>query len=55
MSTTVGTAPLSTALGYVFQGANRALSGRPAALTGVVVLAVAGWSVASGRQILTLT
>ncbi|MGA4850935.1 sulfite exporter TauE/SafE family protein [Streptomyces sp. G5(2025)] len=46
----VGTAPLSAALGYVFQGASRALSGRLAALTGVVVLAVAGWTVASGLQ-----
>lgn len=46
----LGTAPLFTALGYVFRRTSRALSGRLAVLTGVVVLAVAAWTVASGVQ-----
>ncbi len=46
----VGTAPLFTALGYVFRRTSRALSGRLAVVTGVVVLAVAVWTGASGLQ-----
>jgi hypothetical protein len=52
VSTTVGTAPLSTALGYVFQGANRALSGSGKGATGADAPVRVD---ASGRQILTLT
>ncbi|MCX5302720.1 sulfite exporter TauE/SafE family protein [Streptomyces sp. NBC_00160] len=46
----VGTAPLFTALGYLFRRTSRALSGRLAVVTGVVVLAVALWTAASGLQ-----
>ncbi|MBT2395998.1 sulfite exporter TauE/SafE family protein [Streptomyces sp. ISL-100] len=46
----LGTAPLFAALGYVFRRTSRALSGQLAALTGVVVLAVAAWTMASGLQ-----
>ncbi|MCY0955151.1 sulfite exporter TauE/SafE family protein [Streptomyces sp. H27-S2] len=46
----VGTAPLFTALGYLFRRTSRALSRRLAVVTGVVVLAVAVWTAASGLQ-----
>jgi len=46
----LGTAPLFAALGYLFRRTSRALSGRLAVLTGVVVLAVAAWTVVSGVQ-----
>ncbi|KUL42555.1 sulfite exporter TauE/SafE family protein [Streptomyces regalis] len=46
----LGTAPLFAALGYVFRRTSRALSGQLASLTGVVVLAVAAWTVVSGLQ-----
>ncbi|WP_137990797.1 sulfite exporter TauE/SafE family protein [Streptomyces vilmorinianum] len=46
----IGTAPLFAALGYLFRRASRAVSEQLAALTGVVVLAVAVWTVASGLQ-----
>ncbi|WP_033309252.1 sulfite exporter TauE/SafE family protein [Streptomyces iakyrus] len=46
----LGTAPLFAALGYLFRRTSRALSGQLAALTGVVVLAVATWTVATGVQ-----
>ncbi|MFI1721942.1 sulfite exporter TauE/SafE family protein [Streptomyces sp. NPDC020489] len=46
----LGTAPLFAALGYLFRRTSRALSGRLAMLTGVVVLAVAAWTVVSGVQ-----
>ncbi|MBC9723925.1 sulfite exporter TauE/SafE family protein [Streptomyces sp. TRM68367] len=46
----LGTAPLFAVLGYLFRRTSRALSGRLAVLTGVVVLAVAAWTVASGIQ-----
>ncbi|MGW3935259.1 urease accessory protein UreH domain-containing protein [Streptomyces sp. NBC_00024] len=46
----LGTAPLFAVLGYLFRRTSRALSGRLAVLTGVVVLAVAAWTVASGVQ-----
>ncbi|WP_331753158.1 sulfite exporter TauE/SafE family protein (plasmid) [Streptomyces sp. NBC_00637] len=46
----IGTAPLFAALGYLFRRTSRALSGKLAVLTGVVVLGVAAWTVASGLQ-----
>ncbi|MFP1626484.1 sulfite exporter TauE/SafE family protein [Streptomyces sp. 5K101] len=46
----IGTAPLFTALGYLFRRTSRALSGQLAALTGVVVLAIAVWTMASALQ-----
>ncbi|MDT9691885.1 sulfite exporter TauE/SafE family protein [Streptomyces sp. P9(2023)] len=46
----LGTAPLFALLGYLFRRSTRALSGQLASLTGVVVLAVAVWTVASGLQ-----
>ncbi|MGW4233641.1 sulfite exporter TauE/SafE family protein [Streptomyces sp. NPDC004980] len=46
----IGTAPPLATLGYPFRRTSRAPSGQPAALTGVVVLAVAVWTVASGLQ-----
>ncbi|MBT2391590.1 sulfite exporter TauE/SafE family protein [Streptomyces sp. ISL-1] len=46
----LGTAPLFAALGYVFRRTSRALSGQLASLTGVVVLAVAVWTMASALQ-----
>ncbi|GAA3388948.1 sulfite exporter TauE/SafE family protein [Streptomyces roseoviridis] len=46
----IGTAPLFAVLGYLFRRSTRALSGQLASLTGVVVLAVAVWTVASGLQ-----
>ncbi|MGY5079160.1 urease accessory protein UreH domain-containing protein [Streptomyces nigrescens] len=46
----LGTAPLFAVLGYVFRRTSRALSGRLAALTGVVVLSVAVWTMASALQ-----
>ncbi|MGY5080912.1 urease accessory protein UreH domain-containing protein [Streptomyces nigrescens] len=46
----LGTAPLFAVLGYVFRHTSRALSGRLAALTGVVVLSIAVWTMASALQ-----
>lgn len=46
----LGTAPLFAALGYLFRRTSQALSGRLAALTGVVVLSVAVWTMASALQ-----
>ncbi len=46
----MGTAPLFAVLGYVFRRSSQALSGRLAALTGVVVLAVAVWTMGSALQ-----
>ncbi|MFI5520517.1 sulfite exporter TauE/SafE family protein [Streptomyces platensis] len=46
----LGTSPLFAALGYVFRRTGRARSGSLAALTGVVVLAVAVWTMASALQ-----
>ncbi|MEV6734801.1 MULTISPECIES: sulfite exporter TauE/SafE family protein [unclassified Streptomyces] len=46
----VGTAPLFAVLGYLFRRSSRALSGRLGIATGVVVLAVAAWTIASGLQ-----
>ncbi|MGP3979833.1 urease accessory protein UreH domain-containing protein [Streptomyces sp. KR80] len=46
----LGTAPLFAALGYLFRRTSRALSGRLAALTGVVVLAIAAWTMGSALQ-----
>lgn len=46
----IGTAPLFAALGYLFRRTSRALSGQLAGLTGIVVLMVAVWTVASGLQ-----
>ncbi|MGP3980850.1 urease accessory protein UreH domain-containing protein [Streptomyces sp. KR80] len=46
----LGTAPLFAALGYLFRRSSQALSGRLASLTGVLVLAIAVWTVASGLQ-----
>ncbi|MEV5450360.1 sulfite exporter TauE/SafE family protein [Streptomyces sp. NPDC052535] len=46
----IGTAPLFGALGYLFRRTSRALSGRLAVLTGVVVLGVSVWTVGSALQ-----
>ncbi|MFD3928311.1 sulfite exporter TauE/SafE family protein [Streptomyces sp. NPDC058614] len=46
----IGTAPLFAVLGYLFRRSSQALSGRLAVVTGVVVLGVAAWTVASGLQ-----
>lgn len=46
----VGTAPLFAVLGYLFRRTSRALSGRLAVVTGVVVLGIAVWTAASGLQ-----
>ncbi|MFD9407713.1 sulfite exporter TauE/SafE family protein [Streptomyces sp. NPDC059989] len=46
----VGTAPLFALLGYLFRRSSRALSGKLAGLTGVVVLAVAAWTMLSALQ-----
>ncbi|WP_328967446.1 urease accessory protein UreH domain-containing protein [Streptomyces sp. NBC_00239] len=46
----LGTAPLFAVLGYLFRRSSRALSGKLAGLTGVVVLAVAGWTMMSALQ-----
>ncbi|WP_274560831.1 sulfite exporter TauE/SafE family protein [Streptomyces spiramyceticus] len=46
----LGTAPLFAALGYLFRRTSQAMSGRLAALTGVVVLSVAVWTMASALQ-----
>ncbi|MGP3947494.1 urease accessory protein UreH domain-containing protein [Streptomyces sp. 7N604] len=46
----LGTAPLFAALGYLFRRTSRALSGRLAVLTGVVVLAIAVWTMGSALQ-----
>ncbi|MFE1788724.1 sulfite exporter TauE/SafE family protein, partial [Streptomyces sp. NPDC059525] len=46
----LGTSPLFALLGYLFRRTNQALSGRLAALTGVVVLAVAAWTMGSALQ-----
>ncbi|MEV7611423.1 sulfite exporter TauE/SafE family protein [Streptomyces sp. NPDC089799] len=46
----VGTAPLFGLLGYLFRRGSQALSGQLAGLTGVVVLAVAAWTMASALQ-----
>lgn len=46
----LGTAPLFAVLGYLFRRTSRALSGQLASLTGIVVLMVAVWTVASGLQ-----
>ncbi|MFI6770713.1 sulfite exporter TauE/SafE family protein [Streptomyces sp. NPDC050355] len=46
----LGTAPLFAALGYLLRRTSRALSGKLAALTGVVVLAIAVWTMASALQ-----
>ncbi|MFB7943037.1 sulfite exporter TauE/SafE family protein [Streptomyces sp. NPDC056049] len=46
----LGTAPLFAVLGYLFRRSARALSGQLASLTGIVVLMVAVWTVASGLQ-----
>ncbi|MET9514343.1 sulfite exporter TauE/SafE family protein [Streptomyces sp. NPDC002994] len=46
----LGTAPLFAALGYLFRRGSQALSGRLAALTGVMVLSIAVWTVAAALQ-----
>ncbi|MFI5979342.1 sulfite exporter TauE/SafE family protein [Streptomyces sp. NPDC051555] len=46
----IGTAPLFALLGYLFRRSAQALSGRLAVLTGVVVLAVAVWTMGSALQ-----
>ncbi|MFE2325718.1 sulfite exporter TauE/SafE family protein [Streptomyces sp. NPDC059385] len=46
----LGTAPLFALLGYLLRRSSQALSGRLAGLTGVVVLAVAAWTMASALQ-----
>ncbi|MFD7446450.1 sulfite exporter TauE/SafE family protein [Streptomyces sp. NPDC059909] len=46
----IGTAPLFAVLGYLFRRSSQVLSGRLAALTGVVVLTVAVWTMASALQ-----
>ncbi|MCX4545976.1 sulfite exporter TauE/SafE family protein [Streptomyces sp. NBC_01565] len=46
----VGTAPLFALLGYLFRRSSQALSGKLAGLTGVVVLAVAAWTMLSALQ-----
>ncbi|MEU0108409.1 sulfite exporter TauE/SafE family protein [Streptomyces sp. NPDC006251] len=46
----IGTVPLFGALGYMFRRTSRALSGRLAVLTGVVVLGVAVWTAGSALQ-----
>lgn len=46
----IGTAPLFAVLGYLFRRTSQAWSGRLAAVTGVVVLATAAWTVVSGLQ-----
>ncbi|MFD7446750.1 sulfite exporter TauE/SafE family protein [Streptomyces sp. NPDC059909] len=46
----IGTAPLFAVLGYLFRRSSQALSGRLAALTGVVVLSVAAWTMGSALQ-----
>lgn len=46
----LGTAPLFTLLGYLFRRSGHALSGQLRSLTGVVVLVVAVWTIASGVQ-----
>ncbi|MDI2130156.1 sulfite exporter TauE/SafE family protein [Yinghuangia seranimata] len=46
----LGTAPLFAVLGYLFRRSSRALSGRLGIATGVVVLAIAVWTVRSGLQ-----
>ncbi|MGH3313006.1 MAG: sulfite exporter TauE/SafE family protein, partial [Streptomyces sp.] len=46
----VGTAPLFAILGYLFRRSSRALSGRLGIATGVVVLAIAAWTIGSGLQ-----
>ncbi|AWZ08586.1 MULTISPECIES: sulfite exporter TauE/SafE family protein [unclassified Streptomyces] len=46
----LGTSPLFAVLGYLFRRSSQALSGRLAALTGVVVLVVAVWTMASALQ-----
>ncbi|MGW6454924.1 urease accessory protein UreH domain-containing protein [Streptomyces sp. NPDC055078] len=46
----LGTAPLFAVLGYLFRRTSSALSGQLASLTGIVVLMIAVWTVASGLQ-----
>ncbi len=46
----LGTAPLFAGLGYLFRRSSQALSGRLGVVTGVVVLAVAVWTGASGLR-----
>ncbi|MFF4694422.1 urease accessory protein UreH domain-containing protein [Streptomyces chattanoogensis] len=46
----LGTAPLFAVIGYAFRRSARALSGRLASLTGVVVLSIAVWTMASALQ-----
>ncbi|MET9817331.1 MULTISPECIES: sulfite exporter TauE/SafE family protein [unclassified Streptomyces] len=46
----LGTAPLFAVLGYLFRRSSEALSGRLGIATGVVVLAVAAWTIGSGLQ-----
>ncbi|MBT2452319.1 sulfite exporter TauE/SafE family protein [Streptomyces sp. ISL-43] len=46
----LGTAPLFAVLGYVLRRTSKALSGQLGFLTGVVVLAVAAWTIVSGLQ-----
>ncbi|MFF3618305.1 sulfite exporter TauE/SafE family protein [Streptomyces sp. NPDC002467] len=46
----LGTAPLFALLGYLLRRGSQALSGRLAGLTGVVVLAVAAWTMTSALQ-----
>ncbi|MEU0684433.1 urease accessory protein UreH domain-containing protein [Streptomyces albogriseolus] len=46
----LGTAPLFAVLGYLFRRSGRALSGRLGIATGIVVLAVAAWTIGSGPQ-----
>ncbi|GAB2956447.1 hypothetical protein GCM10023080_014600 [Streptomyces pseudoechinosporeus] len=46
----LGTAPLFAVLGYLFRRSTRVLSGRLGIATGVVVLAVAAWTIGSGLQ-----
>lgn len=46
----LGTAPLFAVLGYLFRRSSRALSGRLGIATGIVVLAVAVWTIGSGLQ-----
>ncbi|MEK2479149.1 sulfite exporter TauE/SafE family protein [Streptomyces noursei] len=46
----LGTAPLFAVIGYAFRRSSRALAGHLAGLTGVVVLSIAVWTMASALQ-----
>ncbi|MGW6703844.1 urease accessory protein UreH domain-containing protein [Streptomyces sp. NPDC054956] len=46
----IGTAPLFTLIGYVFRRASRDISGYLAGVTGIVVAAIAVWTISSGLQ-----